>query len=54
MGRPTQGREPLGESGDPVPGDPGSVARRGREPRRTADALEREADEIASAEGSIR
>ncbi|MCF3136061.1 hypothetical protein [Streptomyces olivochromogenes] len=36
----------LGESSDPVPGDPEEVAALGRELRRTAEAIEKEAREI--------
>ncbi|MGW0824250.1 putative T7SS-secreted protein [Streptomyces sp. NPDC002845] len=38
--------EVLGEGSDPVPGDPYEVARLGKELRRTADAIEKEAREI--------
>lgn len=42
--RPASHRwEVVGESSDPVPGDPEDVARLGRELRRTADAIEKQA-----------
>lgn len=45
--RPASHRwEVVGESSDPVPGDPEDVARLGRELRRTADAIEKQAGEI--------
>ncbi|HEY5834535.1 WXG100 family type VII secretion target [Streptomyces sp.] len=46
MTRPAHGWEVLGEDGDPVPGDPEEVTRLGRELRRTAEAIEKEANEI--------
>ncbi|MCZ4096371.1 MULTISPECIES: putative T7SS-secreted protein [unclassified Streptomyces] len=46
MTRPSYGWEVLGEHGDPVPGDPDTVARLGRELRKTAESIEREAREI--------
>ena len=36
----------LGESSDPIPGDPYEVARLGKQLRKTADAIEKEAREI--------
>ncbi|MFF0204153.1 putative T7SS-secreted protein [Streptomyces sp. NPDC005017] len=36
----------IGEGSDPVPGDPEEVARLGRELRKTADAIQKQADEI--------
>ncbi|WTD03413.1 hypothetical protein OH717_12935 [Streptomyces albidoflavus] len=45
--RPASHRwEVVGESSDPVPGDPEDVARLGRELRRTAEAIEKQAGEI--------
>ncbi|MFJ4920893.1 hypothetical protein [Streptomyces sp. NPDC088725] len=38
--------EVLGEPSDPIPGDPDEVARLGKELRRTADTIEKEAREI--------
>ncbi|MCZ4121386.1 putative T7SS-secreted protein [Streptomyces sp. H39-S7] len=46
MTRPSYGWEVLGEHGDPVPGDPDTVARLGRDLRKTAESIEREAREI--------
>ncbi|KRV46643.1 hypothetical protein AQ490_12295 [Wenjunlia vitaminophila] len=45
MTRPT-GWEVVGESSDPVPGDPMQVAALGAKLRRTADAIVRQADEL--------
>ncbi|WP_437071068.1 putative T7SS-secreted protein [Streptomyces sp. enrichment culture] len=36
----------IGEASDPIPGDPEEVARLGRELRKTADAIKKQADEI--------
>ncbi|WP_461083449.1 putative T7SS-secreted protein [Streptomyces deserti] len=36
----------IGESSDPIPGDPEEVARLGRELRKTAEAIRKQADEI--------
>ncbi|WP_225626931.1 hypothetical protein [Streptomyces werraensis] len=36
----------IGEQADPVPGDPEEVARLGRELRRTAESIRKQADEI--------
>ncbi|MFD5181811.1 putative T7SS-secreted protein [Streptomyces sp. NPDC058372] len=45
--RPASHRwEVVGESSDPVPGDPEDVARLGRELRKTAEAIEKQAGEI--------
>lgn len=36
----------IGESSDPLPGDPEQVAGLGRDFRRTAEAIKKQADEI--------
>lgn len=36
----------IGESGDPIPGDPEEIARLGRDLRKTAESIRKQADEI--------
>ncbi|MGW6485921.1 MULTISPECIES: putative T7SS-secreted protein [unclassified Streptomyces] len=47
MSRPRAGEwQVIGESSDPVPGDPEEVARLGRDLRKTAEAIQKQAKEI--------
>jgi hypothetical protein len=41
----------IGEASDPVPGDPEEVAKLGRDLRKTADSIKKQADEIKALSG---